>query len=436
MSGDKLNFSKSFDPIKNFKARAKTKLKIFILIVFLIIFCSSALGFIAGIIAGGYYYAQIQEILSKLNIKIPEENGSDKSIDFYLPQASQEEMIVEIVDRVSPAVVSIIISKDVPIIERYYSNPFDDFFGEDFGFQFPQYRQKGTEKREVGGGSGFIISKDGMILTNKHVVFDDNAEYTVLMNDGKKFPAKVLAKDPNQDLAIIEIEKVKEPFLTVKLGDSSDLKIGQTVIAIGNALGEFRNTISVGVISGLGRTVTASGGGFVETIEDVIQTDAAINKGNSGGPLLNLKGEVIGINTATVLEAQNISFSIPVNKAKRDIEQVKKFGKITYPFIGVYYTLITSELKEKYNLLFDYGAWIGRDKNGEEAKEDVFPGSPAEKAGLKKNDIILEINGEKITKDNSLAEIILKYNPQDQVSLKILRNNQEKNVEIILGEID
>ena len=197
MSGDKLNFSKSFDPIKNFKARAKTKLKIFILIVFLIIFCSSALGFIAGIIAGGYYYAQIQEILSKLNIKIPEENGSDKSIDFYLPQASQEEMIVEIVDRVSPAVVSIIISKDVPIIERYYSNPFDDFFGEDFGFQFPQYRQKGTEKREVGGGSGFIISKDGMILTNKHVVFDDNAEYTVLMNDGKKFPAKVLAKDPN-----------------------------------------------------------------------------------------------------------------------------------------------------------------------------------------------------------------------------------------------
>ena len=237
-------------------------------------------------------------------------------------------------------------------------------------------------------------------------------------------------------MAIIEIEKVKEPFLTVKLGDSSDLKIGQTVIAIGNALGEFRNTISVGVISGLGRTVTASGGGFVETIEDVIQTDAAINKGNSGGPLLNLKGEVIGINTATVLEAQNISFSIPVNKAKRDIEQVKKFGKITYPFIGVYYTLITSELKEKYNLLFDYGAWIGRDKNGEEAKEDVFPGSPAEKAGLKKNDIILEINGEKITKDNSLAEIILKYNPQDQVSLKILRNNQEKNVEIILGEID
>lgn len=438
MPNDKLNFSKSFDSIKDFKSKIKIKLKRFALVIFLIVFCSSFFGFFAGIISSGYYYLEIKDFLSKINIKIPER--LNYSIDYnasttpYLPQTIQEEAVIDVVDRVSPAVVSIVISKDIPIIEEYYDNPFDDSFGQDFGFRIPQYRQKGTEKKEIGGGSGFIISEDGMILTNKHVVLDEEAEYTVLTNDGGKFPAKVLAKDPNQDLAIIKIEKQDYSFPTVQLGDSSNIKIGQTVIAIGNALGEFRNTISVGVISGLGRTVTAGGGTFVETIEDVIQTDAAINKGNSGGPLLNLKGEVIGINTATVLEAQNISFSIPVNKAKRDIEQVKSLGKIVYPFIGVYYTLITSELKEKYNLPFDYGAWIGRDKNGEATKEVVLAGSPAEKVGLKKDDIILELNNEKITTENSLAEIILKYNPDDKVTLKISRDNQEKNIEITLGE--
>ncbi|MCX6764859.1 MAG: trypsin-like peptidase domain-containing protein [Candidatus Nealsonbacteria bacterium] len=435
MPNNKLNSSKSFDPIKNFKSKIKSKLKKFILVVFLLVLFSSLFGFCVGIVASGYYYSEIKDFLSKLNIEIPERlityNASTTS---YLPQTTQEEAVIDVVNRVSPAVVSIVISKDVPIIEEYYDNPFGDFFGEDFGLRIPQYRQKGTEKKEVGGGSGFIISEDGMILTNKHVVLDEEAEYTVLTNDGGKFSAKVLAKDPNQDLAIIKIEKKDSSFPKVQLGDSSNVKIGQTVIAIGNALGEFRNTISVGVISGLGRTVTAGGGSFVETIEDVIQTDAAINKGNSGGPLLNLKGEVIGINTATVLDAQNISFSIPVNKAKRDIEQVKSSGKIVYPFIGVYYTLITKELKEKYNLPFDYGAWIGRDKTGKETKEVVLAGSPAEKAGLKKDDIILELNNEKITTENSLAEIILKYNPGDKVTLKISRDNQEKNIDIVLGE--
>jgi serine protease Do len=420
-------------------AKLKKKIKLLLIALVLIIFTASVFGFFAGIVTSGYYYSEIQEFLSKLNIKIPDqlsrslESGSSLVIPSF-PQTSQEQAIINAVDRVSPAVVSIIISKDVPIMEEYYSNPFGDFFGEGLGFQIPQYRQKGTEKKEIGGGSGFIISEDGMILTNKHVVLDEEAEYTVLTNDGGKFPAKVLAKDPNQDLAIIKIEKKDFSFPIVKLGDSSSVKIGQTVIAIGNALGEFRNTISVGVISGLGRTVTAGGGEFVETIEDVIQTDAAINKGNSGGPLLNSNGEVIGINTATVLDAQNISFAIPVNKAKRDIEQVKNSGKITYPFLGVYYTLITPELKKEYNLSVDYGAWVGRDKNGKETKEFIFPDSPAEKAGLEKNDIILELNNERIAIDNSLAKIILKYNPQDKITLKILRNNQEKNIEIVLGE--
>ena len=330
---------------------------------------------------------------------------------------------------VSPAVVSIIITKDLPVFEQYYISPFNDFFGEPFNFKIPQYKQKGTEKKEVGGGTGFIVSKDGIIVTNKHVVLDKDADYTVLTNDGRKFAAKVLARDPVQDLAVIKIKGENLPV--VKLGNSSSLRLGQTVIAIGNALGEFRNTISVGVVSGLGRKITASGGGLLETLEDVIQTDAAINKGNSGGPLLNLKGEVIGINTAIVASAQNIGFAIPVNKAKRDIEQVKKQGKIVYPFLGVRYVLVDEKVKEKKELPVGYGALVVRGSKGEEA---VSSGSAAEKAGLKEGDVILELNGKKITPENSLAEIIAKYSPGDEVRLKILRDGKEKILRAVLGE--
>ncbi|MFH1461194.1 MAG: trypsin-like peptidase domain-containing protein, partial [Patescibacteria group bacterium] len=227
---------------------------------------------------------------------------------------------------------------------------------------------------------------------------------------------------------------IENKFPVVKLGDSDKLQSGQTVVAIGNALGEFRNTVSVGVVSGLGRTITASGGGLVETIEDVIQTDAAINKGNSGGPLLNLKGEVMGINTATVLDAQSIGFAIPVNKAKKDIEQIKTFGKIVYAYLGVYYIIINEDLQKAYDLPIAYGAWVGRNASGEETPTAVIEGSVAEQAGLERDDIILEFNNEKITTDNSLAKIIQKYDPGDKIVLKILRGEEEKTLEVTLGE--
>jgi len=405
--------------------------------IILTIFLSSIFGFLAGTISGTYFYSEAKDYLSRFNIKIPEPKiiGKEPAIEKeYIPQTSQEEAVINVVKEYSPAVVSIIITKDVPIFEQFFGpSPFE--------FQIPEYQQKGTEKQEVGGGTGFIVSEDGMIITNKHVVSDETADYTVFTNDGKKFPAKVLARDPVQDLAFLKIEQEKivdkegkftlQKFPTVQLGDSDKLQMGQTVIAIGNALAEFKNTVSVGVISGLGRTITASGGGIIETLEDVIQTDAAINPGNSGGPLLNLKGEVIGINTAMVQQAQTIGFAIPINKAKRDIEQMKTSDKIVYPFLGVRYIPITEEIQQKNNLPVDYGVWVQKGSQGEAA---IFPGSAAEKAGLKEGDIILEFNGEKITSENSLAKMIEKYNPGDKVVLKILREGKEKTVEVILGE--
>lgn len=429
-----------------FKFQKFWKNKLFGTII-LTIFLSSTFGFLAGAISGSFFYFEIKDYLSKLKIEIPEPKTIEKIIERetikeYQPQTSQEEKIIQAVKNASPAVVSIIITKDLPVFEEYYITPFEEFFKEPFfELQIPQQRQKGTEKKEIGGGTGFVVSEDGTVLTNKHVVLDQAADYTVFTNDGRKFPAKVLARDPVQDIAILKIEQEKivdsqgkfalKKFPTVKLGDSDELQIGQTVIAIGNALGEFRNTVSVGVISGLGRTITASGGGLVETIEDVIQTDAAINKGNSGGPLLNLNGEVAGINTATVLEAQSIGFAIPVNKAKRDIEQVKTLGKIVYPFLGVRYILITEKIQKENNLPVDYGVWVIKGEQGEAA---IYPGSTAETVGLKEKDIILEFNGEKITSDNSLAKIIMEYSPGDKVILKILQEGKEKIIQATLGE--
>ena len=408
----------------------------------LIIFLSSSFGFLAGMVSGSIFYWQIKDKLSGLNIEFPESKTITEKE--YIPQTTQEEAIIKAVENIRPAVVSIVITKDMPIIEQYFYNPFEDFeqfFGEPFQFQIPQYREKGTEKQEIGGGTGFVVSKDGLILTNKHVVFDQEADYTIFTNDGKNYPAKVLARDPLQDIAILKIDQEKivdqkgsfvlESFPQVQFGDSDKLQAGQTVIAIGNALGEFRNTISVGVVSGLGRTITASGGGLVETLENVIQTDAAINKGNSGGPLLNLRGEIIGINTAMVQDAQNIGFAIPINQAKKSIEQVKTLGKIVYSFLGIRYVLITEKIKEDNNLQVDYGAWLIKGSQGEPA---VYPDSAAQKAGLQENDIILEFDSQKITVENSLAKIIIKYNPGDKVVLKILRNGQEKIIQAVLDE--
>ncbi len=361
-------------------------------------------------------------------------NQNTNQTQLYKPVADYENAVVEAVAKVSPTVVSITISKNVPIIEECPYNPFSNlppdiqsFFGDNF-FNFYAPCQKGEELKEVGYGSGFIISKDGLILTNKHVVLDTKASYTVFTNDGKKYEAKVLTRDPSLDIALIKINANNLP--TATLGDSDSLKLGQTAITIGNALGEFRNTVSVGVISGLARTIIAGDNeNFKEKISNVIQTDAAINPGNSGGPLVNLKGEVIGINTAMARGAENIGFAIPINFAKKDIETYQTKGKIEKPFLGVRYIIIDDELAKEKKLSVNYGAMVESDGQN----PAVIADSPADLAGIQPKDIILEINGEKITKDNTLSQIISKYSVGDKINLKILRNKKEINLEAKLG---
>ncbi len=235
---------------------------------------------------------------------------------------TQDELLTEAVSKVAPAVVSVVISKDVPQLEVVYQNPFgDDPFFKDFNIQVPVYRQKGVKNQKVGGGSGFLVTSDGYILTNRHVVLDTAATYSVLLADGKQKAAKVIYKDADKDIAIIKIDLPAQAggtgYKTVTLGDSSAVKLGESVIAIGNALGEYSNSVSVGIISGLNRSIDAQDGtGKVETLNGVFQTDAAINPGNSGGPLVNMRGEAVGINVATVLGSSNVSFSIPLNSVK------------------------------------------------------------------------------------------------------------------------
>ena len=316
--------------------------------------------------------------------------------------------IIDSVNKVSPAVVSIVSKSQV-----------QDFFGQ-------VYTQEG-------GGSGFIITSDGLILTNKHVVSDANASCSVIMADGKNYDAKIQSTDPVYDLAVIKVDARNLPV--VELGDSDQLNVGQWVIAVGNALGKYQNTVTVGVISAKARNVEASdpNGSSSENLSGMLQTDAAVNSGNSGGPLVNLTGQVVGINTAVASNAQSIGFAIPINSAKKAIDSIKKSGKIVRPYIGVRYLPITPDLAKANNLKYDYGVVVVRGNGiGQVA---VVSGSPADKAGIVENDIILEINGEKIDENNSLANLIQKYNVGDTLTLKISHDGNEKEAKVKLEEI-
>jgi len=274
----------------------------------------------------------LQKQISALQNEITKITGENSRVVLSLTEIqnrqqvrekSQDDLLTGAVAQITPSVVSIVISKDVPKLEVTYQNPFGDdpFFGN-FGFQIPVYQQKGVEHKKVGAGTGFIITKDGYILTNKHVVADTAADYTVLLSNGAQKKAAVSYRDPENDVAIVKIDG--SGCSTVTFGDSGTLKLGQTVVAVGNALGEYNNSVSVGIISGLNRTVEASGPSGTETLSGIIQTDAAINPGNSGGPLIDINGKVVGINVATVSGSSNIGFAIPVNAVKMIVSKIPR----------------------------------------------------------------------------------------------------------------
>ncbi len=337
--------------------------------------------------------------------------------------------IVSIAKKVCPAVVSVIVSKDLPKVEDFYSFPYG---GKEYIMPMVQKDGKGlVEKTQIGGGSGFVISRDGYVLTSNHVVADITADYTVIIDPTHKYPAKVLSRNPINDIAILKIEG--RNFSHIDLADSDRIEMGEDVLAIGNALGEFTDTLSTGIVSGLSRYITAFGGmdHQMQNLRGLIQTDAAINPGNSGGPLVNMRGHVIGINTAMIMGAQNIGFAIPINYAKKDLSEVKKYGKIVVPFLGVKYVIISKEMAKANKLTVEDGALVVREALGE---HPVIKGSAAERAGIKEFDIILECNTEKITTQNTLAQILQKCKIGQETHFKVLRDGQQIILSATLSE--
>lgn len=333
--------------------------------------------------------------------------------------------IVQIAKRICPAVITIVASRDLPKVDDFYFLPIR---GEKVAL--PK-KITGNQPTKIGGGSGFIVSRDGYVLTCNHVVEDHEADYTVIVDPDHKYSAKILAKDPLIDMAILKIDGHDFPFL--KLGNSDKVELGEAVIAVGNPLGEFEDTLSAGIISGLSRKITAYNGFDAKStnLRGLIQTDAAINPGNSGGPLVNMNGEVVGINTAMIMGAENIGFALPINYIKEDLKEVKTTGKIKRPYLGVKYVLLNEAISKTNKLPVAYGALVVREMFGEPA---VAKNSSAEAAGVKEYDIILEVNNEKIDNDNSLSDSLSKCLIGQEISLLVLRNAKEKLIKTVLKQ--
>ncbi|MEZ4180519.1 MAG: trypsin-like peptidase domain-containing protein [Candidatus Doudnabacteria bacterium] len=348
--------------------------------------------------------------------------GQSASSSTYNQQiiVDEESAVTNVVKESGPAVVSIVISKDVG------SATFDPF-----GFFGQQPNSSEPNIQEVGAGTGFFVSADGLIMTNRHVVSDETAQYSVLTNDGQSYEATVLTTDTVNDLAFLKIDIQDAPFL--EFADSSHLELGQQVVAIGNSLGQYQNTVTTGVISGIDRDIYASDGGSAEQLEGVIQTDAAINPGNSGGPLLDLAGNVVGINTAIDRQGQLVGFAIPANDARAALISYQEHGKIVRPFLGIRYVMLSPAMAQAEDLPRDYGAYIVPSGNGEAS---ILSDSPAAQAGLAEGDIILQVESQKLDGDLTLAQELKQYSPGDIVKFTVYKSESQNEIEvtITLGE--
>jgi serine protease Do len=330
--------------------------------------------------------------------------------------------IVDVVDQASPSVVSIIVSEDVPQIERFYQEG-------PFGLRIPRQEIEGFERQQVGSGSGFFVSEDGLIVTNRHVVSNPDASYSAVTSDGTTYELEVVGRDPFLDIAVLETQNATTTFPTLAFGDSGRLSPGQSVIAIGNALGEFQNSVSVGVVSGLGRSVVAGGlTGDIQRLEQVIQTDAAINPGNSGGPLLNLQGEVVGVNVAIAQASENISFALPSNLVAEVVNSVEEYGEIVRPFLGVRFVPINDAIAARRDLSVSQGALVVPGPDG----QAVTPGSAADQAGIQEGDIITSFGGQELTEANNLGTLIRNFEVGETVQIELQRDGEQITLEATL----
>jgi S1-C subfamily serine protease len=350
-------------------------------------------------------------IIGRQFIKIPSAPVSAGTVRVE----SEESVVIHAVDTVSPAVVTVGITQSQPQQRSLFQvNPFDPFT------PIPQPTGNPSANEED-IGSGFIVDGSGLIITNKHVVSDTTAKYRIITKDNKSYDVQKIYRDPANDLAIVKINTSNLP--TVTMGDSDKIKVGQLAVAIGTALGEFRSTVTTGVISGVGRGITAGDpyAGAAERLDNVIQTSAAINPGNSGGPLVNSSGQVIGINVATSEAAQNIGFALPINVVKDAIKNFNSTGQFNRPYIGIRYKTITRDVAVLNDI--PEGAYVF----------EVISGSPADGAGLKQGDIITKMDDTKLSGSTELSGVIAKKKVGDRTNLTVNRDGTTMNINVMLG---
>lgn len=326
--------------------------------------------------------------------------------------SSESDLITQIVKDVGPSVVSIEVTSS--------------------GLRSTYFGTRSVESQSA--GTGIIIDSNGTIVTNRHVIPAGAKSVSVTLSDGTKLDdVEVIGRTSDSDTLDIAFLKIKDSkgkdLKPAKLSDSSKVEVGQKVIAIGNTLGQFQNTVTEGIISGYGREVTAGDENGSDTLQNLFQTDAAINQGNSGGPLVNTRGEVIGINTAVAGSAQNVGFAIPVNDIQGLVSSVKKDGKLLRPYLGVRYVALTDDIAYRYNLNVKRGAYLAPQRDAQSA---IIPGSPAEKAGLKQGDIITKVDGKSIDEKNSVVSVLGKHSVGDTVEITIIRDGKEQTMKVTL----
>jgi serine protease Do len=362
------------------------------------------------------YFPQINSYFENLNPNAERlDLGTEK-----VKIVTEESVTINAVKKIGPSVVTI----EEEANQTSQSEPLQFGPFSIFGLQ----QQQNTAPQNI--GSGFIVSKEGLVVTSKHVVSDATVKYAVITNNDKKYKVKSIYKDPLNDIAVLKIEPSENSgnkLVEVELGDSSRLQVGQFVVAMGTALGEFKNTVTTGVISGLGRGITAGDqfAGFVEKLDDVIQTDAAINPGNSGGPLINSSGQVIGINTAVAQNGQNIGFALPINILKASLKTFNESGQFNRAYLGVSYKMVTKDIALLNDIV--QGAYV----------QNVVKNSPADKAGIQAGDVIIKFDGRKINAEkDELSTLISQKKASDTITIGVWRNGKTQDLTVKLGSTE